>query len=156
MAKKMYADSFKISDKTGWLIFSDAGLYALEFPKKHSSQPAGTTSKKNPLTKKLAAYFSGQKPAFNAKIDWTGYSDFQQAVLKKCQLVDYGQIITYKDLAAMIKKEKSFRAVGNALGKNRLPIIVPCHRVVRSDGSLGGFSSGIEIKKRLLKLESNG
>ena len=73
--------------------------------------------------------------------------------MKNIKKIKYGNYKTYKDIACEIGNKLAFRAVGNALNKNPFPIVVPCHRVLASNGSLGGFSAGIEWKKYLLKLE---
>lgn len=80
-------------------------------------------------------------------------SNFQKSVWEELKNISYGETISYKELAKRIGKDRSFRAVGNANGKNPLPILVPCHRVVKSDGSLGGYSLGISIKENLLAIE---
>ena len=99
-------------------------------------------------------YFSGKAVDFrNYQIDFTGYTDFEISVLEETRKIPYGKTKTYADIAKAIGKPKAARAVGNALGKNRTPILIPCHRVIKSDGSPGGFSMGLEWKKKLLKLE---
>lgn len=75
------------------------------------------------------------------------------AVWKVAQKIPYGEVRTYKDIAKLIGKPLASRAVGNALGRNPIPILVPCHRVIASNGTLGGYSSGLKIKKTLLSLE---
>jgi len=154
--KNKYADSFSAGDKCGWIVFSQAGLFSLNLPKRGSKQPKNTIIKKNPITKDLEAYFKGENPSFGAKIDWSGISDFEIKTLKGCRLIEYGKTVSYKELASKIEKDNFFRALGNALARNRLPVIIPCHRVVRSNGELGGFSGGASVKKELLNLEKNG
>lgn len=80
-------------------------------------------------------------------------TEFQQLVYEKTQEIPRGMVSTYKEIAAAIGRPKAVRAVGSALNKNPTPIAVPCHRVVRSDLSLGGFSKGVEMKKCLLESE---
>lgn len=82
-------------------------------------------------------------------------TEFQKLVWKETMKIPYGYTATYKEIAERIGNPKSYRAVGNALGKNPLPIIIPCHRVIKGDGKLGGFTGGINLKKFLLKLEKN-
>ena len=79
---------------------------------------------------------------------------FQKTVWNEIKRIPRGQTITYKELAAKIGRPKAYRAVGSANGKNQLPIIYPCHRVISSNGDIGGFSGGLGIKKALLELES--
>ena len=83
-------------------------------------------------------------------------TDFQKRVWKEISKIPFGETRTYKDLAIAIGKPNSSRAVANACGKNPYPVIIPCHRVIRSDGKLGGYSGvgGVKKKKELLKLEN--
>ena len=85
------------------------------------------------------------------------YSDFEKLVFKEIDKIPYGKTKSYKEIAIAIGKPKSFRAVANACGKNPIPIIRPCHRVICSDGSIGGYSAseGTRLKSILLKIESN-
>ena len=80
-------------------------------------------------------------------------TEFERKVWETLKEIPYGETRTYKWLAEKIGKPHAFRAVGNALGKNPIPIIFPCHRVIETDGSLGGYSGGTDIKRRLLEIE---
>ena len=84
-------------------------------------------------------------------------TNFQRTVWKEISKIPFGETRTYKDLAIAIGKPNSSRAVANACGKNPYPVIIPCHRVIRSDGKLGGYSGvgGIKRKQKLLDMESN-
>ena len=84
------------------------------------------------------------------------YSDFEKLVFKEIDKIPYGKTKSYKEIAIAIGKPKSFRAVANACGKNPIPIVRPCHRVICSNGNLGGYSAsgGIKLKQNLLKIES--
>ena len=101
----------------------------------------------------LTQYFSKKRNSFTFKIQIDG-TDFQKSVFNNMKTIKYGKVLTYKELAAKIGKPKAYRAVGSACGANRIPIVIPCHRVVSSTG-LGGFGGGLERKKFLLNLESN-
>ena len=101
----------------------------------------------------LTQYFSKKRNSFTFKIQ-IGGTDFQKSVFNNMKTIKYGKVLTYKELAAKIGKPKAYRAVGSACGANRIPIVIPCHRVVSSTG-LGGFGGGLERKKFLLNLESN-
>jgi methylated-DNA-[protein]-cysteine S-methyltransferase len=101
----------------------------------------------------LTQYFSKKRNSFTFKIQ-IGGTDFQKSVFNSMKTIKYGKVLTYKELAAKIGKPKAYRAVGSACGANRIPIVIPCHRVVSSTG-LGGFGGGLERKKFLLNLESN-
>jgi methylated-DNA-[protein]-cysteine S-methyltransferase len=111
------------------------------------------------LQEKLIAYFEGDKVNFSQDIPVTfnGLCRFSCNVLTACRETGFGRTITYAELAKKLHRPKAYRAVGNALAKNPLPLIVPCHRVILSDGKLGGFSApgGINLKKRLLLHEKN-
>lgn len=98
-------------------------------------------------------YFNGQKVNFSLPIDLGGYTDFQIAVWEITKTIPYGELRSYKWVAQSIGNPKSARAVGHALALNPIPIIVPCHRVIASDGGLRGFSGGLELKERLIQLE---
>ena len=101
----------------------------------------------------LTQYFCKKRDSFSFKFQ-IGGTDFQKSVFKNMRTIKYGKVLTYKELAAKIGKPKAYRAVGSACGANRIPIVIPCHRVVSSTG-LGGFGGGIRRKKFLLSLESN-
>jgi len=103
----------------------------------------------------LLKFFSGAVPLFTCRLDYGRATDFQKKVWQAARAIEYGQVRTYGWLAAKIGNPRAMRAVGAALGHNPFPIIIPCHRVIRSDGGLGGFSAaeGIALKKKLLELE---
>lgn len=104
----------------------------------------------------ILEYLSGTRKNFD-HIDLLdlGGTDFQKSVWKALLEIPYGQTSSYKQIANLIGNRKAVRAVGTACGNNPFLIIIPCHRIVKSDGSLGGFAYGSEIKKKLLKLEGN-
>lgn len=108
----------------------------------------------NDLAERLKAYFAGNKVEFPDKLDLSNATAFQCEVWQAARLIPYGEIRNYGWLAGQIGRPKAARAVGQALGRNPVPVIVPCHRVLAGDGGLGGFSGGIEMKKSLLRLES--
>jgi methylated-DNA-[protein]-cysteine S-methyltransferase len=107
------------------------------------------------LVDSLVTYYQGKKITHCFSFDAGGHTEFILAVWKATQAIPWGEVRSYQWISVQIKKPNSSRAVGCALGKNPFPIIVPCHRVIRSDGTLGGFSApgGILLKKRLLELE---
>ncbi len=106
------------------------------------------------LMERLKVYFSGHRTTFPDKLDLSRATHFQREVWEITRLIPYGETRSYAWVAEQIKKPQAVRAVGQALGKNPLPIIVPCHRVVASDGKLGGFGGGVEMKRSLLSLET--
>ena len=107
------------------------------------------------LMERLKAYFSGHMTTFTDKLDPSRATHFQREVWEKTRLIPYGETRSYAWVAEQIKRPRAVRAVGQALSKNPLPIIVPCHRVVASDGKLGGFSGGVEMNRYLLSLETS-
>jgi len=102
----------------------------------------------------LTEYFDGKRIDFQISVDLDGYTDFQKNVWDVTKTIPYGELRSYSWVASQMGKPKAFRAVGNALGKNPVPIIVPCHRVIGSDGGLHGFTGGLDWKKKLIKLET--
>ena len=100
----------------------------------------------------LREYFAGRRRTFTVKLDLEG-TEFQRKAWQAMRKIPFGETISYGDQARKVGKPKAFRAVGSANGKNPIPIIVPCHRVLASDGSLGGYSLGLSMKRRLLALE---
>ena len=101
----------------------------------------------------LRDYFAGRRKSFSVACDISELSPFTQKVLRAATKIPYGQVRSYKWLAERLGKPKAARAVGNALARNPVPIILPCHRVVRGDGGIGRFALGSGWKKRLLELE---
>jgi O-6-methylguanine DNA methyltransferase len=101
----------------------------------------------------LAEYFRGERAIFQLPVDLRQCSDFERTVLKATTTIPYGEVRSYKWLAEQIGHPRASRAVGNALHKNPVPIVIPCHRVVKSDGSIGGYAFGEVWKTRLLALE---
>ena len=105
----------------------------------------------------LAEYFAGRRARFDLPIDLAAVSEFDRQVLAVVGGIPFGGVLTYADIARRIGVPSAARAVGNAVGRNPAPIVVPCHRVVRSDGTLGGYSGGgVEYKRRLLAIEGAG
>ena len=104
------------------------------------------------LFRQLNLYFSGKNPCFDLPLTVHG-SSFEQNVWKACLRIPYGETRSYLDLAKAIGNPNAARAVGGALSRNPIPLIIPCHRVISSDGGLGGFTGGLPIKKKLLDLE---
>jgi methylated-DNA-[protein]-cysteine S-methyltransferase len=102
----------------------------------------------------LLAFFAGDSLAFSVPVALAGTA-FQQAVWHETNAIAYGELATYQEIAKRIGRPQAYRAVGNALGKNALPVIVPCHRVIASDGTFGGYTRGLPWKERLLALEGS-
>jgi methylated-DNA-[protein]-cysteine S-methyltransferase len=102
--------------------------------------------------RQLNEYFAGDRQEFELDLAPDG-TTFQVEVLEALRGIPYGETCTYRDIAVAVGRPKAVRAVGNANGRNPLPIVIPCHRVIGSDGSLTGFGGGIEAKRYLLDLE---
>ncbi len=101
----------------------------------------------------LDEYFRGERAIFQLPVDLGHCSDFERAVLEATTAIPYGKVRSYKWIAERIGRPRAMRAVGNALHKNPVPIVIPCHRVVKTDGSMGGYAYGEAWKVRLLTLE---
>ena len=137
-----------------WLDFSKNGLRSISFhPKKREGIAKLMTPEKRVVLKQLRRYFCKRKINFRVKIDWQEIPEFTRKVLKETERIPYGEVCSYDEIARRIGKKSSARVVGQALAKNPIPIIIPCHRVIKKDGSLGGFAWGVKWKKKLLELE---
>ncbi|MGB7582240.1 MAG: methylated-DNA--[protein]-cysteine S-methyltransferase [Sedimentisphaerales bacterium] len=109
-----------------------------------------------PLQKQIIAYFEGKPARFNTSLVLDKFPPFARKVLAACEKIPTGKTVSYSQLAGMIGKPRASRAVGSALARNPIPLIIPCHRVIHADGSLGNFSAfgGTGTKKKLLALET--
>jgi methylated-DNA-[protein]-cysteine S-methyltransferase len=147
-----YYDFLETPLGTVYLVFSGHLLAGISFRK-----PDGMVMKKNEETeavkRELTEYFEEGRREFTCGTSFLEGTDFEREVWNALRDVPYGETRTYKWMAEQVGKPHAFRATGNALGKNPIPIIFPCHRIIESDGSIGGYSSGIDIKRRLLKIE---
>ena len=105
------------------------------------------------VRRQLDEYFEGRRTDFELPIDWSLSRGFTQRILQATAKVPFGELATYRDMATRAGNERAVRAAGNALGSNHMPIVVPCHRIVRTGGALGGYTGGLERKEYLLRLE---
>jgi methylated-DNA-[protein]-cysteine S-methyltransferase len=105
------------------------------------------------VRRELEEYFEGHRRGFDVALDWTLVAPFARRVLRVTSQIPYGDVLSYAEVAADAGSPRGFRAAGNALGANPIPIVVPCHRVLRSGGTLGGYGGGLERKRFLLELE---
>ena len=105
------------------------------------------------VRRQLDEYFEGRRHTFALGIDWTLARGFTRRVLQSTAKVPFGELATYREVASGAGNAAAVRAAGNALGSNPIPIVVPCHRVVRTGGALGGYTGGVERKEYLLSLE---
>lgn len=106
--------------------------------------------------RQVRRYFDGGPARFGESIDLSGVTPFRSQVLQACRRIPYGKTASYADLARAVGRAGAGRAVGSTMATNPLPLVIPCHRVMRSDGGLGGFSSprGVDQKRRMLELEA--
>ena len=150
----------------GWvgIAGSDSGLLAATPPQpsaREAERRLGDLKKatlsEKPFVKtieRLKSYFAGKRVKFPEELDLSSATNFQRQVWRITKLIPYGETRSYGWIAKRLGKEKAARAVGQALARNRLPVIIPCHRVVAGD-ELGGYSGGVGVKKSLLRLEAH-
>jgi methylated-DNA-[protein]-cysteine S-methyltransferase len=149
-----------------YIALSERGLVAIDFSdgeeaflswiqKRTGVYPMRSSERMAEATHQVEEYLAGKRTAFDLPIDMRFLTDFQATVLRAVMRVPRGEVITYGALARVIGRPKAARAVGRALGSNPIPIVIPCHRVLASDGSLGGYSGrgGVRTKADLLRLE---
>jgi methylated-DNA-[protein]-cysteine S-methyltransferase len=106
-----------------------------------------------PVERELDEYFAGRRRRFDVALDWTLIGPFGRRVLRRTAAIPYGGYLSYGEVAAEAGSPRGARAAGNALGSNPIPIVIPCHRVLRSQGALGGYGGGLDRKRFLLELE---
>ncbi len=152
----------------GWMgvVSSPAGLRKVTLPQESReavlgqvkgwdySVEGGDFASLGDLPQRLRRYLEGEPVDFPDRLDLAGATRFQQRVWRIAQTIPYGETRSYAWVASYLGLPKAARAVGQALGRNPLPIVIPCHRVIGSDGSLVGFGGGLEMKRRLLCLEA--
>jgi methylated-DNA-[protein]-cysteine S-methyltransferase len=131
-----------------------AGLYLETSSKPHKVPENAARSDRyfTDIVQQLDEYFAGKRQEFDVQLDLEGTS-FQKSVWQELYKIPFGTVISYKELARRIGKPAACRAVGTANGRNPISIIIPCHRVIAADGSLGGYGWGLECKRQLLQLE---
>ena len=158
--------------KTKWgyfgLVGNEKGIYRTQLPGEGREKikslllrdyPAAKFDKTflKDLQQQIISYFEGDFVEFGRDIPlyFDGLSSFDILILKNCRKIEIGRTVTYGQLAQKAGRPNASRAVGSALAKNPIPLIIPCHRIIRSDGKLGGFSApgGISVKRKMLDLE---
>jgi methylated-DNA-[protein]-cysteine S-methyltransferase len=107
----------------------------------------------DPVARELDEYFAGRRTAFDLPVDWALVAPFGRRVLRATAAIPFGATASYAEVAARAGSPRGSRAAGNALGANPVPIVVPCHRVVRTGGGLGGYTGGLHRKEALLRIE---
>jgi methylated-DNA-[protein]-cysteine S-methyltransferase len=147
------------------LAASEQGLVRLAFPEEDtdsvlerlaarvSPRIVEAPAQLDPIRRELDEYFEGRRREFELALDWTLVGPFGRRVLAATAQIPYGNVLTYTEVAAEAGSPRGSRAAGNALGANPIPIVVPCHRVLRSSGALGGYAGGLDRKQFLLELE---
>ncbi len=160
---KVYYTSFHSIIGKMNIAFSHKGVVRLSFPNEKKEDFLKSLSKSFKdlvetkekfinCEKDIDKYLKGELKEFQIPIVFKG-SKFQTEVWKELMKIPYGEIRTYKDISTSIGRDKAYRAVGQACNKNPISIIIPCHRVIGSNGKLTGFGGGIELKKKLLEME---
>lgn len=164
---RVYYDQVK-SSPVGplWVAVTDHGLAAVTYGGRETeftgwvgrrlrSTPVRSAERTAVARRELDEYLRGRRTVFSVPVDLRHVTSFQRSVLEAARSVPRGQVATYGDIGRRIGKPGAARAVGQALGSNPVPIVVPCHRVLASDGSLGGYSGrgGLRTKRQLLALE---
>jgi O-6-methylguanine DNA methyltransferase len=141
------------------LAVSEIGLVALEFDSRHfppandnKSSWKNSPDKVGPYARELNEYFAGKRRDFTFSLDLSG-TPFQLQCGRALSAIPYGETRTDADIARAVRKPQAFRAVGMANNRNPIAVVVPCHRVIASDGTLCGYGGGLDIKRRLLELE---
>jgi O-6-methylguanine DNA methyltransferase len=127
-------------------------VFLKELKKQFPREVVRSNQKNKEVLAQLKKYLRGELRQFHCRMDMKG-TPFQKKVWSALVKIPYGQTRSYKDMACAISHPRAFRAVGNANGNNPTPLIVPCHRVIESNGGLGGFGHGLKVKKQLLDFE---
>lgn len=149
-----------------WVATSDEGLVAITFrgheadftayvKKLTQLDPERNTPKLKEPFRQLSAYLAGDLKEFTLPICWDVMTEFQQKSLRHVYAIPYGKLCTYNDIAHALGNPKTIRAVGRANATNPIPLVIPCHRVIGSNGTLTGFGGGLETKAQLLRMEGS-
>ena len=147
------------------IFVTERGIVRLAYPNEpideQLEQLAGAVSPRvlrapqrtDDMRRQLDEYFAGTRREFEVPVDWRLIRGFAISVLRATARIPFGEVSTYRDIAAAAGSPNAFRAAGTALGSNPIPIVVPCHRVLRASGGLGGYAGGLDRKRFLLELE---
>jgi methylated-DNA-[protein]-cysteine S-methyltransferase len=148
-----------------WIAVSSRGLCRIEFEQPADAFVAGLhRAFSDPCVRdadgiaaarlQVQEYLAGRRRAFDLPVDLTGTPPFHRSALAACRAIPYGETCSYAELATALGRHGGARAVGNAMSCNPIPLVYPCHRVLRTDGSLGGFRGGVSVKEWLLRMEA--
>ena len=169
----MATSAFVLQTGLGWIgvAYGESGVCLVRFSRQGAEEvhrdlaaelkDGFTLDKPAPVTAlghlpdRLASYFGGQRVDFDEPVDLRDLTPFQRRVLEVTRGIPYGEVRSYAWVAAQAGSPRAFRAAGQALGRNPVAILIPCHRVVTSQGSLGGFGWGVDVKRALLDLEKS-
>jgi methylated-DNA-[protein]-cysteine S-methyltransferase len=135
------------------VVASPEGLVRVAFEHEHVELPGDAREGELDAARQLEEYFAGERSEFDLELDWGAIGGFRRRALEAMAAIPYGQTLTYTQLAAAAGNPAAVRAAGSACATNPWPVIVPCHRVLRTDGTLGGYLGGLEMKRGLLDLE---
>jgi methylated-DNA-[protein]-cysteine S-methyltransferase len=133
--------------------FEDQDAVLAELAERVSPRVLAVPRKLDRSRRELDQYFAGGRHTFDVPIDWQLTKGFARRVLEATAEIPYGEIASYRDVASLAGSPRGFRAAGNALGSNPIPIVVPCHRVLHTGGGLGGYTGGLDRKRTLLAIE---
>jgi methylated-DNA-[protein]-cysteine S-methyltransferase len=142
--------------RLAYIDYEDSDEVLEQLAAKISPRVLASPRKLDEPRRELDQYFSGRRRAFDVPLDWQLSHGFARRVLEATANIPFGETSTYKGVATEAGSPRAFRAAGNALGSNPIPIIVPCHRILHSGGGLGGYTGGLERKRVLLAVEGRG
>lgn len=128
-------------------------LVLAELARRVSPRIVRAPGKVSPVARELDEYFDGRRRKFDVPVDWALVGPYARKILRATAAIPFGEVSTYREVAAKAGNPAASRAAGNALGSNPIPVVVPCHRVLRTNGGLGGYAGGLEVKELLLRLE---
>lgn len=131
----------------------DAGELLADLATRVSPRVLEAPARLDEARRELELYFEGKLTEFDLPLDWRLSKDFRRKVLRAIARIPYGQTRSYTQMASSAGNERAVRAAGSACGSNPIPLVVPCHRVLRSGGALGGYGGGLPMKEELLRLE---
>ncbi len=138
------------------VVESPEGVVRVAFEHEQVELPAEAREGDVEAARQLEQYFAGERSEFDVELDWGTIGGFKRRALGEMAAIPYGETRTYTELAAAAGNPAAVRAAGSACATNPWPVIVPCHRVLRTDGTLGGYLGGLEMKRGLLDLEAAG
>ena len=158
-------DGFESAIGRLWVAMSPRGVcrvsfdqpeedFVAELRRAYGVEPQRDAGAIEPARRQITEYLAGERTEFDLPLDLEGLTDFQRQALEVCRLIPYGETSWYSELGERMGRLQAARAVGSAMARNPLPLLVPCHRVVRVGGDLGGYGGGLDTKKRLLRLEA--